>query len=754
MRAWTFILLLLCAAPSRGAVTPDATGTAPPALAAINRAVEEEIRAGHVPGAVVLVGDRDGVLYRLAFGARALDPAPLPMTADTIFDLASLTKVLATTTAVMQLIEAGRVGLDQPLARYWPGFGRHGKAGITVRQLLTHTSGLRPDLDLAQPWSGSAAALALVEQERPRAVPGTRFVYSDINFIALGELVRRVGGEPLAVYAARRIFGPLGMGDTGFAPPPAARSRIAPTDLQQGALRWGAVQDPTAYRMQGVAGHAGLFGTADDLARFAQMLLGGGALHGQRVLSAASVLRMSLPQRLPGGVQRGLGWDIASPFAGGQDVAFGPESFGHTGYSGTSLWVDPKRGRYLVILTSRLHPDGRGDARPLRRRLAALVAGAAPAPVLTGIDVLEAQGFAPLAGRRVGLLTNRAGRDAAGRRSIDVLAQAPGVRLAMILTPEHGLAADREGPVGSGTDAATGVPVLSLYGRHLHPSAADLGGLDALVVDLQDVGVRFYTYAATMAHAMQAAGAAGVPVVVLDRPNPLTAAVVEGPLSPARQRSLTDYFPMPLRHGMTLGELARMFNAEYGLGARLTVVPMPAYRRAWWYDQTGLAWTPPSPNLRSLDATILYPGVALVEGANVSVGRGTAEPFALVGAPWIDAGDLTRYLEARAIPGVRFEAAEFSPAADRYAHRPCHGVRIHLVDRARLDAPRLGMELAAALHRLYPAAFRLEQTAGLIGSRTTLAAIESGADPRALPAGWRAELEEFKTLRAKYLLYP
>lgn len=377
MRVWTFILVLIgavAAAPSPGAVMPDVAGAATPRLAAIDRVVEDEIRAGHVPGAVVLVGDRDGVLYRRAFGARTLQPARQPMTADTIFDLASLTKVLATTTAVMQLVEAGRITLDEPLARYWPAFGQGGKAGITVRQLLTHSSGLRPDLDLSRAWSGAAAALALVEQERPLTAPGTRVVYSDINFIALGELVRRVSGEPLDVYAARHIFGPLGMGDTGFAPPPAARSRIAPTDVQQGALRWGAVQDPTAYRMQGVAGHAGLFGTADDLSRFAQMLLGGGALHGQRILSAASVLRMTLAQRLPGGVQRGLGWDIASPYAGGQDVAFGPQSFGHTGYSGTSLWIDPKRGWYLIILTSRLHPDDRGDARPLRRRLSALVA--------------------------------------------------------------------------------------------------------------------------------------------------------------------------------------------------------------------------------------------------------------------------------------------------------------------------------------------------------------------------------------------
>ena len=387
MRVWTLFLLLTCveaAQPAQGAEMPAV-------YAAIDRAVEEEIRAGHLPGAVVLLGERDRVVYRRAFGARALQPVRLPMTADTIFDLASLTKVLATTTAVMQLIEAGRIALDDRLSRHWPAFGRNGKAGITVRQLLTHTSGLRPDLDLAHPWSGSAAALARIEDERPCAAPGTRFIYSDINFIALGELVGRLGGEPLDRYAARHIFGPLGMRDTYFRPPPSARARIAPTDVQARVLRWGEVQDPTAHRMHGVAGHAGLFGTADDLARFAQMLLDGGMRHGQRILSPASVRRMTLPERLPGGVRRGLGWDIASAFAGDQDRAFGLASFGHTGYSGTSLWIDPEHGRYLIILTSRLHPDGRGDVRPLRRRLAALMAGAAPSPVLTGIDVLHAK---------------------------------------------------------------------------------------------------------------------------------------------------------------------------------------------------------------------------------------------------------------------------------------------------------------------------------------------------------------------------
>jgi uncharacterized protein YbbC (DUF1343 family)/CubicO group peptidase (beta-lactamase class C family) len=740
---------LASAAGTRAAA--DEAGAPFPGLIATT--LEEEIDAGRLPGAVVVVGERRHVVYRQAFGERALQPSRVPMTADTIFDLASLTKVLATTTAVMQLVETGRLKLHDPVSKYWPAFVRNGKNRITVEELLTHTSGLRPDLDLRERWSGDVAARTRVEAERPVHSPGTRFLYSDINFIVLGELVWRITGEPLDVYATRHIFDPLGMADTGFRPSRSVRARIAPTDVQEGVLRWGEVQDPTAYRMGGVAGHAGLFATADDLSVFAQMLLNGGSLNGKRILSAASVLRMTSPRTLPDGVRRGLGWDINSPYSVGQDSAFGPGSYGHTGYTGTSLWVDPKRGSYLIILASRLHPNDRGDARPLVRRLAHIVAAASPPRVLTGIDVLEAEGFAPLMGQRVGLLTNHTGRDMAGRRTIDLLAHAPGVHLMMILSPEHGLGADREGRIASGTDRVTGLPIYSLYGADLRPSETILSRLDALVIDLQDVGVRFYTYATTMAYAMEAAARTNTSVYVLDRPNPITAAVVEGPMLEPHLRSFTGYFPMPVQHGMTLGELAEMFNAENQIGTKLTVIPMRSYRRSLWYDETGLEWINPSPNLRSLDQATLYPGVALIEGANVSVGRGTAQPFELVGAPWIDARALANYLQSREIPGVRFSATEFVPADDRYARTLCYGVRITLTDRTALNAPYLGIELASALRELYPKNFQIGRTLGLIGSRETLEAIENGIDPRTLSARWRADLEAFKVLRARYLLY-
>ena len=320
------------------------------------------------------IGVDERVLYRAAFGARVVEPAAAPMSADTIFDLASLTKVIATTPAIMQLVQAGRLDLDRPVADYWPAFAAEGKAAITLRQLLTHTSGLPPDLALASEGPDAPTILASLAAVRPLSAPGERFVYSDLNFLALGALVGRVSGQPLDAFAASHIFQPLGMSDTGFDPPPARQERIAPSDLEDGAMRWGQAQDPTAYRMGGVAGHAGLFSTAGDLARFARMLLNGGALDGARVLRPQTVAEMIRPSPIPGGVRRALGWDVSSPLSMGMDQAFGGDSFGHTGYTGVLIWIDPATHGYLIVLTSRLHPDGAGDAKPLRQDLGPLAA--------------------------------------------------------------------------------------------------------------------------------------------------------------------------------------------------------------------------------------------------------------------------------------------------------------------------------------------------------------------------------------------
>jgi uncharacterized protein YbbC (DUF1343 family)/CubicO group peptidase (beta-lactamase class C family) len=720
----------------------------------IGQIVGQEIAAGHIPGAVVVVGQQGRIVYRGTFGSMALMPVRTAMRGDAIFDLASLTKVIATTTAIMQLAEAGRLLLDKPVAEYWPEFASAGKNGITVRQLLTHTSGLRPDLDPNARWSGPAEALALIAADHPIQPPGTRFIYSDLNFITLGELVHRITSEPLDVYAMRHIFAPLRMEDTGFHPALVERARIVPTDLQEGRLRWGEVQDPTAYRMGGVAGHAGLFSTADDIARFAEMLLNGGSNGGRRILQRETVAEMTSAIELPGGERRGLGWDVSSSYAAGVDIALGGHAYGHTGYTGTMLWIDPSSDTFLIVLSSRLHPDGHGDVKLLRQRLAEVVAAAKPSSVLAGIDVMAQLHFAPLAGHRIGLLTNQTGRDSYGSRTIDLLAAAPAVRLAAIFTPEHGLNGDQEGPVGPARDAATGLPIYSLYGSTRRPTGAMLAGLDAIVVDLQDAGVRFYTYPTTVGYLLEEAARHSLDVYVLDRPNPVNASIVQGPVMNVGLRSFMGYFPLPVRHGMTLGELATLFNAEYRIGAKLTVIPMRGYRRRMWYDETGLPWVNPSPNLRSVDEATLYGGVGLIEGANISVGRGTASPFELVGAPWIDGATFTHYLTHRGIRGVRFEPVQFIPGADRYAALTCQGVRVILTDRANLDLALLGLELAAALYRLYPSQFRLEATLPLIGSRKVLTAIASDVDPRDVMTSWQTELTTFENLRLKYLLYP
>ena len=568
----------------------------PERFAAVPEIVQREIAAKHIPGAIVIVGGPGGVTYRQAFGDRTTAPQREQLTADSIFDLASLTKVVATTTAIMQLAEAGRLSLDEPVVKYWPAFGANGKDAITILQLLTHMSGLRPDLDLRVQWRGRNAALARIVEERPISPPGTKFRYSDINFIVLGELVQHISGERLDVYAREKIFRPLGMADTSFTPDTRKRPRIVPTDRQGDMLRWGEVQDPTAYRMGGVAGHAGLFSTADDLSRFAEMMLAGGSHDGIRILSASSIQRMTSQFDLPGGIKRGLGWDIASDYDAGMAMAFGPASYGHTGYTGTSLWIDRQTKTYLIILTSRLYPDDRGDVKYLRQDVAEAVAAASHTrQIATGIDVLEETGFAPLKGSRVGILTNQTGRDGAGRRTVDVLAHAPDVRLAAIFSPEHGPNGDRNSKVESGTDASTGLPIYSLYGATRRPTSDMLAGLDIIVVDLQDAGVRFYTYATTIAYVMEEAAKRQIKVVILDRPNPIGAAGAKGPVLDTEFESFTGYFPTPVVHGMTLGELASMFNTEKNIGAELTVIAMRGYRPRSWYDETGLAWIAPSP---------------------------------------------------------------------------------------------------------------------------------------------------------------
>src|SRR5215472_6816731 len=759
-------------------------------LGGVDAIINQAIADGNIPGAVLLVGHNGRVIYRKAYGNRALEPKREPMTLDTIFDLASLTKVIATTTAVMQLVEQGKVRLNDPVAKYLPEFAQNGKDDITVRQLLTHYSGLAPDVELTPAFESKEAAYRLAFAETPQQAPGSGFIYSDTNFIVLGALVEKISGEALDSYTQQHIFTPLKMMHTRFLPPVAWRYKIAPTEYDENEhMLRGVVHDPRARRMGGVAGHAGLFSTADDLAKFSQALLDGG----DGMLSPLAVAKMTQPETPPSApVLRGFGWDIDSPFSSNRGDLLPVGSFGHTGFTGTSIWIDPTTQTYIILLTNSVHPRGKGNAIGLRVKVATEVAAALSltadekealrwksitgyneaytagrrmsarnGSVKNGIDVLIERNFEALKAaegkKHIGLVTNQTGIDASGRRTIDVLAQAPEISLDAIFSPEHGVTGTLDTTDVSNTkDAATGIPVYSVYGATdaaRRPASEMLRMLDAIVFDIQDAGVRYYTYETTLGYFLEAAAKAGIEMIVLDRPDPVTGSFVQGPPADEGKESFTNYGTTPVRHGMTMGELAKMFNTERGINAKLTVIPMEGWERGDWFDSTGQVWVNPSPNLRSVTEAALYPGVGLIEGTNVSVGRGTDTPFELVGAPWMKSKELAAYLNARGIAGIRFVPVTFTPTSSVYSGQECQGVNLVVTDRNGFDAPELGMELAAALHKLYPANFKVEHIQGLLVNQNAYDALVAGEDPRRIAQDWMEELEKFGKVREKYLIY-
>ena len=804
------LILLLVAQPALAQLRfakPETVSVSSVALARMDAVIAEEIAKQRLPGAVVLVGRKGRVIWQKTYGSRAVEPAREAMTADTIFDVASLTKVVATATSIMILVERGKLRLNDPVSLYIPELKGEGRESITIEQLLIHRSGYAPDFDLRERWTGYDEAIKRLIKEPLRNPPGTRFTYSDIGFIALGEVVKRVSGMPLDIFAKQNIFVPLHMRDTGFRPAAALRARIAPTEKRRGQLSYlgdtnadlgaegdlwlrGQVHDPTSYRMDGVAGHAGLFSTAKDLATYCQMILNGGELGRVRVLSALSVAEMTRPRLISNtGNTRGLGWDINSSFSTNRGELFPLGSFGHTGFTGTSIWLDPSSQMFVVFLSNRVHPDGKGDVGPLRGRVASIVAGsitdssvaqhareqsanyyaetlkalqqfaprsegsATSVKVLTGIDVLERDNFKQLAGLRVGLVTNHTGRNREGRQTIDVLHKAAGVRLVALFSPEHGIRGLADEKISDAKDEATGLPIYSLYGETRRPKPEQLKDLDALVYDIQDVGARFYTYISTLGYILEEAAKAKLPVFVLDRPNPIGGVDVEGPTADHDKLSFIAYHTIPARHGLTVGELAQLFNQQREIGADLRVIKMDGWRRAMWFDETNLTWTNPSPNMRSLTEATLYPGVGLLETTNVSVGRGTDTPFEIVGAPWIHGDNLAEYLNQRGIPGVRFVPVRFTPQASVFKDEQCGGVNIIITDRVAFRPLLTGMEMALALRSLYANDWKIDSYLRLLVNADTLERIKRGESARDIVSSWNVSLQEFRRARAEILLY-
>jgi len=786
---WAVLVLISTTAaaaadpPKLPHASPQSVGMSAEHLALIDQVVAEGLDAKLMPGCVVLVGRHGKIVHFQAYGNRRVEPDTLPMTRDTVFDMASITKPVATATSMMILLDRGKFRLHDRVSQHLPDFGQNDKARITIQQLLTHQSGLIADNPLDDYRQGADEAWRRIWKLSSQAEPGTKFVYSDVNFLVVGELVRKLSGQSVAEFARDNIFQPLGMRETGFLPPAGLKHRAAPTEERAGQWIQGEVHDPRAYHLGGVAGHAGLFSTAEDLAVYAQTMLSRGSYAGKRILSERAVDIMTRAYPVSSG-QRGLGWDIETGYSLNRGELFTSRAFGHGGFTGTVLWIDPGLDLFVIFLSNRVHPAGKGYVNPLAGRIGSIAAAAIerveddplskaagsrrepsagygsrrePAtirPVLAGIDVLQRDGFALLKGRRVGLITNHTGLNRDGISTVELLHKAPGVELVALFSPEHGIQGRLDtSRIPDSRDGATGLPIYSLYGENRRPTKESLQGIDTLVFDIQDIGARFYTYISTMGHAMQAAAEQKLRFVILDRPNPINGVDVAGPLVDAGRESFIAFHNIPVRHGMTIGELAQMFNAERELALDLQIVRLEGWRRADFFDATGLTWTNPSPNMRSLTQALLYPGIGLLETTNLSVGRGTDTPFEVIGAPWLDGRRLAEELREAKLPGVRFVPVRFTPLDSKFKDTPCGGVNILITDREQFEPVATGFAIAVALRKLHPQEWEADAYLRLLVNKEVHQALLDGRSAAELQALSRNGLAEFMERRERYLLY-
>jgi uncharacterized protein YbbC (DUF1343 family)/CubicO group peptidase (beta-lactamase class C family) len=810
----------------------------------IEKAVIRSIDHGDMSGCVVLIGRRDGIVFEHAYGNRCVEPEKEPMTIDTLFDMASLTKPLATATSAMILVQRGQLRLSDKVSKFFPDFSANGKDNVTVEHLLTHSSGLIPDNPESDYRNGWKSAEKKICELKLLSEPGSKFKYSDVNFILLGKIVESVAGKPENEFVKEEIYEKLGMRDTGYNPSDKLKARAETIEKREATGKWikGEVHDPRAYAMNGVAGHAGLFSTAEDLAIYGQMMLGGGRRGDARILSAATFEEMIRPRDINGS-RRALGWDSNSGYSRNRGELMSDRAFGHGGFTGTSMWIDPELNLYVIFLGDRLHPDGKGDVNDLAGRIGSMACGAlldapahhqpravrslakapplnpqtakpaekeppsdaaknktkddtkesSPGPSLKrkgrdagagdvepkkakkekeeqpqeepkavgevkglrlGIDVLADNEFKQLKGKRVGLITNQTGLDSTGITTIDRLNNAPKVKLVALFSPEHGIRGvlDHDN-IPDTVDEKTGLPVYSLYGKRRWPTRLQLEDLDALVFDVQDVGARFYTNTATMALSMKAAGEAGKEFIVLDRPDPIGGEIIEGPLLDGVKESFVGIHDIPVRYALTIGELAKMYAKEKNLKVNLRVVPMEGWRRNMYQFDTNQTWTNTSPNMRSLRAAVLYPGIGVLEYTNISVGRGTVTPFELLGAPWINERDLALTVNEANPPGVRVLPVRFTPTDSKFKAQECHGLSIVITNWKEFKPVEFGLIIAHSLHKLYPTTWEPQRLLKLLGSKSVYQQIMEGDNVATILKSVDKDLEAFRTRKKEFEIY-
>ena len=768
------LLLWLCCASVSNAqeitparkLTPELTPGLP-CSETIQGLVETAILEEKMPGCVICVGRHDRILHLKAYGNRALKPKTEPMTVDTVFDMASITKPVATGSSIMKLVEMGKLRINDKVVDILPEFNSKEKDKLTVLDLLVHRSGLIPDNALADYQNGVEKSWERICDLPLTAPIGTAFKYSDVNFIVLGKIVEKLSGQDLNAFSRKNIFEPIGMQESGFLPGENLRKRAAPTEQRDGAWIQGEVHDPRAHLMNGIAGHAGLFSTANDMALYAQMFLRMGKAvkadgSSVQVFAPTTLQLMSQGVPVPGGI-RGLSWDKRTGFSTNKGDLLSESAVGHGGFTGTVLWMDPAQDLFFVFLSNRVHPNGKGLVNPLAGKILNVVASnLAEMPIaepttystLTGLDVLQRDRFRALDGANVGLITNHTGRSRSGASAVELFASAKNLELKALFSPEHGFEGKLDiAKVNDSRDSKTGLKIYSLYGETRKPTAAMLSEIDTVVFDIQDIGTRFYTYISTMGEALKAAAENKKRFVILDRPNPINGVDVAGPMLDDNSESFVTYHKLPVRHGMTVGEIAMMLREELKLDVQLDVIRCEGWSRSQWWDSTGLLWINPSPNMRSMKQALIYPGVGLLEMTNVSVGRGTDTPFEWVGAPWIDNLKLSNWLNEQQLPGVAFVPVEFTPSSSKFEKQLCKGIQIDVLDRSKFQTVRTGLTIALGLRMLHADTWETKNLNRLLGCKAMEQAILEGNGWIDLQAIYLSGIADFMKRREPHLLY-
>jgi uncharacterized protein YbbC (DUF1343 family) len=719
--------------------------------------LETAVRRAKAPGASAYVGRHDETLFSGFTGQRQLLPESKPVESDTLYDLASLTKVIATTTAVMRLRDEGALDLDQPVGEVVPVPAFR---AFTFRHLLTHTSGLIGYDTWYKEVSSINEILQRLSTLPLASPPGVRRVYSDFGFMLLGKAVELLAGDSLDAYCRKHIFAPMAMFDTTYRPPEDWRNRCAATEQSawRGRVMVGEVHDEHAYAVGGVSGHAGLFSTVGDVAKFCRALL-----HGH-LLPRKTLDEMATLGQVPSYPWQGLGWKI-DPWRESTD-GFLPSraAIGHTGWTGTNLWIDRASGLYAILLSNTCHPSRtQRDNRLLRR---VFFTGASSAHrfgainVHTGLDRVLWDSFESLRGKRVAVLTNLAAVDQLGRPLPEVFALDPSVSIKRYFSPEHGFHGQEEAGRRVKKQSAP-APVISLYGDQKRPTPAQLADIDLLVVDLPDVGARYYTYPATMKACLEACAEARKPVLVLDRPNPLGGVVLEGPVT-RQVGSDVCWGPVPIRHGMTLGELALFFKATVFANTKLDVRVslLDGWTRERWFDECSLPWMPPSPNLPTAETALLYVGMCLFEGVNLNEGRGTDTPFKLIGAPWLDAERAAAAIDPLEAIGCQIEVSDYTPrpipgksSHPVYENELCQGISLRVTDPAQIRPFTLAVALLRAIRRNHPDQFAWKPFFDILAGGPWLREkIEAGTPALDLAQMLEPDLKTFDHRRPK--LYP